>query len=513
MPTQCLIKEPFNSRTYKSSNVFFRKQDRHILYESKRSAWDKHRGTWGTAIYEHPIKGVTHKDLCDQRNLINSSKLPPCSLKGHRHFGAAAEPITLLEGNVDTAEKGASSEFRQIFEEEVMGNPLYGAGTEKIKNSTATKQKDFNHNWKEYGALMQLNTKACLEYATRLQVSTSIKSTMGNDYVQHETAAIYQPLPAGGLNSDNIKTPFAQDTKKQQEKYNALIKKYYKELYSKSPIPKDSQTKPSLKPRVKTARTRCRTTTPPPVTTPAVPTKRAKSAMLRAVSEATSTSEVTCSLAILPGSINEKSKTREDKLTAKVSDAIANRNINLKRADLTIKPNVAPVQYFLSETRATQTENGVVDGLNPRWPPSNKSENPEKIGYPHLRLPLAINTLGLDTSLNEQDREPNTFGKQASLERNTSSGTSCPPTSPRRKHPTRTEDKLPTIRAESHAVQSGCVKSQAHAHYNKEHESDWVPRIWDYNYLLFHLNRRGHCPNNETVMSCHASLHVDGLIS
>ena len=58
------------------------------------------------------------------------------------------------------------------------------------------------------------------------------------------------------------------------------------------------------------------------------------------------------------------------------------------------------MQYFLSETRATQTENGVVDGLNPRWPPSNKSENPEKIGYPHLRLPLAINTLGLDTSLN-----------------------------------------------------------------------------------------------------------------
>ena len=93
-------------------------------------------------------------------------------------------------------------------------------------------------------------------------------------------------------------------SEKQQEKYNALIKKYYKELYSKSPIPKDSQTKPSLKPRVKTARTRCRTTTPPPVTTPAVPTKRAKSAMLRAVSEATSTSEVTCSLAILPGSIN-----------------------------------------------------------------------------------------------------------------------------------------------------------------------------------------------------------------
>ena len=62
-------------------------------------------------------------------------------------------PSTLLEGNVDTAEKGASSEFRQIFEEEVMGNPLYGAGTEKIKNSTATKQKDFNHNWKEYGAV------------------------------------------------------------------------------------------------------------------------------------------------------------------------------------------------------------------------------------------------------------------------------------------------------------------------------------------------------------------------
>ena len=64
----------------------------HINF-SKKDAWDRHRGTWGTAIYEHPIKGATHKDLSDQRNLLNSAKLPPCSLKGNRHFGAAAEPM------------------------------------------------------------------------------------------------------------------------------------------------------------------------------------------------------------------------------------------------------------------------------------------------------------------------------------------------------------------------------------------------------------------------------------
>ena len=60
---------------------------------------------------------------------------------------------------------------------------------------------------------MQLHTKACLEYATRLQVNTG-KSTMGSDYVKHETANMYQPLPTGGLNSDNIKTPFAKNTSK-----------------------------------------------------------------------------------------------------------------------------------------------------------------------------------------------------------------------------------------------------------------------------------------------------------
>ena len=41
------------------------------------------------------------------------------------------------------------------------------------------------------------------------------------------------------------------------------------------------------------------------------PTKRSRSAMLRAVSEATSTSEVSCSLAILPGTVN----VRTNKLT------------------------------------------------------------------------------------------------------------------------------------------------------------------------------------------------------
>ena len=53
----------------------------------------------------------------------------------------------------------------------------------------------------------------------------------------------------------------------------------------------------------------------------------------------------------------------------------------------------------MSETRATQTDGGLEVGLNPRWPPSSKSDHPDKIGYPHLRLPLAINTL-IDVRLN-----------------------------------------------------------------------------------------------------------------
>lgn len=50
------------------------------------------------------------------------------------------------------------------------------------------------------------------------------------------------------------------------------------------------------------------------------------------------------------------------------------------------------MEYFLSESVSTQTNSGEVVGLNPLWPPSNKSDNRERIGYPHLSLPLGINT-------------------------------------------------------------------------------------------------------------------------
>lgn len=505
MATTCLVKEPFNSRTFRSSNdVFFRKQDRQLLFKSKKDAWERHRGTWGRAIYEQPIKGATYHDRCDQRNFLYTSKLPPCSLKGGRHYGAAAEPITLLEGHVDTAQKGASLEFKRIVEEEVMGNPLYRISTDKVKSSTAMKQRRLNHSWNELGAIMQLHTQACLEYATSLQVNTG-KSTMESDYVKHKTASVYQPLPTGGLNSHHIKTPFAKETKKQQEKYSTLIKNYYKELYSKTPPPKELPSKPLRA----TSRACCRSTTPPSDHKVGEPTMRSRSAMLRSVSEATSTSEVSCSLAMLPGKLKEISRIRGEKLTANGSDIIANRYMNDKRLDLPIKANVPPVQYFLSDTRSTQTDSGIVDGLNPLWPPANKNDNQEKIGYPHLRLPLAINTLGL---IDPEERQSSLSEKSTSTEEDeihvNPTGEPHAPTSEQSPFP---EEKLPRIRAQPHA-QSGCVKSRAHDAYNKQHAADWVPRILDYNYLLFHLNRRGHNPNSATVMSCHASLHMDGLI-
>ena len=54
---------------------------------------------------------------------------------------------------MDTAGKGASLEFGKMVEGDVMGNPLYGASTEQIKNSAAIKQRDLNHNWNKYGAV------------------------------------------------------------------------------------------------------------------------------------------------------------------------------------------------------------------------------------------------------------------------------------------------------------------------------------------------------------------------
>ena len=70
-------------------------------------------------------------------------------------------------------------------------------------------------------------------------------------------------------------------------------------------------------------------------------------------------------------------------------------------------------------------------------------------------------------------------------------------------------DKLPNIEKFPNAT--SCMKSQAHKAFNKEHKSDWVPRIWDYNYLLFHLDRRDHHPDGKSLISCHGS-RMNGLI-
>ena len=59
----------------------------------KAKAWESHRGTWGTAIYEHPVQRATHDDMTKLKNVLRAAKLPPCSLKGHRHYGALAEPV------------------------------------------------------------------------------------------------------------------------------------------------------------------------------------------------------------------------------------------------------------------------------------------------------------------------------------------------------------------------------------------------------------------------------------
>ena len=66
------------------------------VYFSKKDAWERHRSTWGTAIYEDPIQGATHKDMNKLKHVMNTAKLPPCSLKGHRHFGAPSEPMSVL---------------------------------------------------------------------------------------------------------------------------------------------------------------------------------------------------------------------------------------------------------------------------------------------------------------------------------------------------------------------------------------------------------------------------------
>ena len=133
----------------------------------------------------------------------------------------------------------------------------------------------------------------------------------------------------------------------------------------------------------------------------------------------------------------------------------------------------------------SQTDSGQTEGLNPLWPPSNKADHPDKIGYPHLRLPLAINTL-IKKRVAEAG-SPRKEGEASTIE---------------------------LIRTDASPAKHGyCVKSEAHKSYNDTHQDDWVPRIWDYNYLLFHLNRRDHTCDGETELnSCHASHMNGGLI-
>jgi hypothetical protein len=35
--------------------------------------------------------------MCGLKNVMMAAKLPPCSLKGHRHYGALAEPVLVSE--------------------------------------------------------------------------------------------------------------------------------------------------------------------------------------------------------------------------------------------------------------------------------------------------------------------------------------------------------------------------------------------------------------------------------
>lgn len=129
----------------------------------------------------------------------------------------------------------------------------------------------------------------------------------------------------------------------------------------------------------------------------------------------------------------------------------------------------------------------------------NKSD---KIGYPHLRLPLAIDTLVKpidDQNANYTSRrsEKKVHFSETLVDNGTQTADNY-----------KLSGKLPSIREYSGGSFS---KSNAQNTFNNDHKSDWVPRIWDYNYLLFHLDRRVHKSNGVSIMSCHAS-HVDGLI-
>jgi len=513
MSSQCLVKAPYDSRTYTSQNVFKRQPEgkfRTNLQDGKKDAWEKHRCRWGTAIYELPARGTNHADRLVLRDQLLEAKLPPCSMKGHRHYGALAEPMSLLEGDIDIAEKGASKAFYETLKETVMGF------NDTEINSAAKLQRGLNQKWNDHGAFFQPHTQACLEYATSLKDIPHPSSTQQSDYVEHKNHTVYQPLQHTSSHQPHQdkakycqdKAPFAEKAFKQQNNYTELISNYYRELYKEEKPVKDSPKVSHTRGKPpKSGRSRCASTTPTPsVREQHRPTRRSSSAMLRAVSEATSTSEVSCSLASIASST---SKPRETKLASnkKITDKSPSRQMDLRRSDQKFDFAVPPVEYFLSESVSTQTNSGEVVGLNPLWPPSNKSEIPERIGYPHLSLPLGINTqIHEDFQIDHREAvEPKwrealgqtkkvSFADEKKAERDTDWDITT--------HGTGDQ-----------------VKSQAHRRFNLK--QDWVPRIWDYNYLLFHLNRRHHMVDTKdllegssglkhnNLLSCHAS-HIDG---
>ena len=44
-------------------------------------------------MYEVPVRGANYQNRSEMKQEMYSAKLPPMSLKGHRHYGALAEPM------------------------------------------------------------------------------------------------------------------------------------------------------------------------------------------------------------------------------------------------------------------------------------------------------------------------------------------------------------------------------------------------------------------------------------
>ena len=59
---------------------------------------------------------------------------------------------TLLEGQVETAAKGASLDFMAVVDKDVMGNGVQNS-LDMVNKSSASQQRDLNHRWQTYGAV------------------------------------------------------------------------------------------------------------------------------------------------------------------------------------------------------------------------------------------------------------------------------------------------------------------------------------------------------------------------